>query len=119
MLKMTADSEGNQLLPISVQLTPLLYHAPFMSYMSFIHVCLNRKLRHADFSTRGHYMSNIITDSESQYPISYLCSITTFCLSLTVKKLLRFSFWLGFAYKGRNFGGFGGRRPPKFEIWFL
>ena len=40
-----------------------------------------------------------------------MCSITTFYLSLTVKKLLSFSFWLGFAYKGRNFGVLGAGDP--------
>ena len=54
-------------------------------------------------------MSNIIADSESQYPISYLCSITTFCLS--VKKLLSFSFSQGFAYTERNLGVLGAGDP--------
>ena len=60
-------------------------------------------------------MSNIITDSESQLLISCLCSITTFCPSLTVKKLLSFSFWLGFAYKGRNFGVLGAGDPQNLK----
>ena len=67
------------------------------------------------FSARGHYMSNIITDSESQQPISYWWSIRTFCLSLTVKKLLSFSFLAWFACTGRNFGGLGAADPQNFN----
>ena len=56
-------------------------------------------------------MSNIITDSVSQSSISYLCSITTFCLSLTVKKLLSFSFWLDLHIQGEILGVLGAGDP--------
>ena len=58
-----------------------------------------------------------MTDSDSQYPISYLCSITTFCLSLAVKKLFDTAVLAGISLYRGKFWGFWGPGTPK--IWIV
>src|SRR5208282_2633843 len=58
-----------------------------------------------------------MTDSDSQYPISYLCSITTFCLSLAVKKLFDKAVLAGISLYRGKFWGFWGPGTPK--IWIV
>ena len=56
-------------------------------------------------------------DSESQYPISYLCSITTFCLSLAVKKLFDTAVLARISlYRGKVLGFWGPGTP---KIWIV
>ena len=57
-----------------------------------------------------------MTDSESQYPISYLCSITTFVYLLPFKSYSTRQFWLGFPYTGENFGIMGSGDPQNLNV---
>ena len=79
--------------------------------MGFTDLFLDRKWRNADFSARWRHRSKLLTDSE--WPISYLCSIATLCLSLTVYKLLRFLISDGISLFGGKFLAILGAGDPQ------